>query len=86
MPTVKLGSSLSPEETAMDPEDPLLQDGEQLSNTSLKGQCHSVQRLKLKSTILYTNSILEEGGGGKISHATQNLVKSARVRTIITLL
>ena len=25
------------------------------------------------------------GGGGKLSHATQNLVKSARVRIIISL-
>ena len=30
--------------------------------------------------------ILKVGGGGKIGHATQNLVKSARVHTIIALL
>ena len=34
-------------------------------------------------TILNPNII---GGGGKIGHATPNLVKSARVRRILTLL
>ena len=38
MPTVKLGSSLSPEETIPDHELPLLPDGEKLSNSSLKEQ------------------------------------------------
>ena len=33
---------------------------------------------------LNCNSI-GEGGGGKIHHATQNLIRSTRVRTIITL-
>ena len=31
-------------------------------------------------------TLIESGGGGKLSHATENLMKSARVRTIITML